>query len=168
MKTRLLDPKHEFAGWQSYKMVFPPLVGQPGIPGLRSLILGLELVRHALAQSELPPRVFNPTHVNRRRPLFDEAVDLARAGCTVDVTAFPVADGEDAYSASEALLRYLSSGAPPERVTRATRQLFEELDPIGRFAAERLTADPDSFLSTDELCSAYSLFLDSFMNANVD
>ena len=36
--------------------------------------------------------------------------------------------------------------AAPERVTRATRQLFEELDPIGRFAAERLTEDPDTFL----------------------
>ena len=49
--------------------------------------------------------------------------------------------------------------AAPERVTRATQQLFEELDPIGRFAAERLTEDPNSFLSTEELSSAYSIFL---------
>ncbi len=49
--------------------------------------------------------------------------------------------------------------APPERVTRATRQLFEELDPIGRFAVERLAEDPDGFMSTEELCSAYSGFL---------
>ena len=41
---------------------------------------GLELVREALSTSELPARVFNPTHVNRRRALFDEALDLARAG----------------------------------------------------------------------------------------
>ena len=95
------------------------MTGKAGIVHLHlgDGVRGLEMVRRALAQSELPPRVFNPTHVNRRRPLFDEAVDLARAGCTVDVTAFPVADGEDAYSASEALLRYLSSGAPPEHVT---------------------------------------------------
>jgi beta-aspartyl-dipeptidase (metallo-type) len=78
---------------------------------------GLELVRRALAQSELPAGVFNPTHVNRRRALFDEAVELARAGCTVDLTAFPVAEGEDAFSAAAALLRYAASGAPPERVT---------------------------------------------------
>jgi len=78
---------------------------------------GLELVRRALAESELPARVWNPTHVNRRRALFDEAVALARAGCTVDLTAFPVADGEDAYSAAEGLVRYAASGAPPERVT---------------------------------------------------
>ena len=51
---------------------------------------GLDLVRRALDSSELPARVFNPTHVNRRRALFDEAVALARRGCVVDVTAFPV------------------------------------------------------------------------------
>ena len=28
---------------------------------------GLELVRQALATSEIPARVFNPTHVNRRK-----------------------------------------------------------------------------------------------------
>jgi beta-aspartyl-dipeptidase (metallo-type) len=78
---------------------------------------GLELVREALRTSELPPRVFNPTHVNRRRALFAEALELARQGATVDITAFPVEEGEDAYSADEALERYLAAGAPADRVT---------------------------------------------------
>jgi beta-aspartyl-dipeptidase (metallo-type) len=78
---------------------------------------GLELVREALEKSELPARVFNPTHVNRRRALFDEAVELARRGSTVDITAFPVAADEDAWPAAEALERYLASGAPSDRVT---------------------------------------------------
>jgi beta-aspartyl-dipeptidase (metallo-type) len=78
---------------------------------------GLGLIREALATSELPPRVFHPTHVNRRKALFEEALDLARRGCTVDLTAFPVEEGEDAWSAAEGLRRYLTSGAPPERVT---------------------------------------------------
>lgn len=78
---------------------------------------GLDLVRHALDGSELPPRVFNPTHVNRRRALFDEALELARRGCTIDITAFPVAADEDAWSAADAWLRYRDSGAPPARVT---------------------------------------------------
>jgi len=78
---------------------------------------GLDLVRQALQLSELPARVFNPTHINRRKALFDEALELARQGSTVDITAFPVADGEDAWAADEALLRYLESGAPAERVT---------------------------------------------------
>ncbi len=78
---------------------------------------GLELVRRALEQSELPARVFNPTHVNRRKALFAEAVELARRGCSIDITAFPVAEGEDAWSAADALQRYLDSGAPVELVT---------------------------------------------------
>ncbi|MBL0311944.1 MAG: beta-aspartyl-peptidase [Holophagaceae bacterium] len=78
---------------------------------------GLSLIREALATSELPPRVFHPTHVNRRRALFEEALDLARSGCTIDLTAFPVEAGEDAWSAAEGLRRYLASGAPPEKVT---------------------------------------------------
>jgi beta-aspartyl-dipeptidase (metallo-type) len=78
---------------------------------------GLDMVREALRKTELPARVFNPTHVNRRRALFEEAVDLARQGCTVDITAFPVEEGEDAYAAAEALERYLGAGAPADRVT---------------------------------------------------
>jgi beta-aspartyl-dipeptidase (metallo-type) len=78
---------------------------------------GLDLVRRALDQSEIPARVFNPTHVNRRKALFEEAIALARAGCVVDLTAFPVDEGEDAFTAAEGLQRYLASGAPPAHVT---------------------------------------------------
>ena len=78
---------------------------------------GLDLVRQALQLSELPARVFNPTHVNRRKALFDEALELARVGSTVDITAFPVAEGEDAWAADVALQKYLESGAPVDKVT---------------------------------------------------
>ena len=60
---------------------------------------GLSLVRQALDVAEVPARVYNPTHVNRTTALFDEALELAARGCTVDLTAFPVADEEDAWSA---------------------------------------------------------------------
>ncbi len=78
---------------------------------------GLALVRRALEETELPPQVFQPTHVNRRKALFEEALDLARRGCSIDVTAFPVEDGEDAWNAVEAWERYDASGAPPQRLT---------------------------------------------------
>jgi beta-aspartyl-dipeptidase (metallo-type) len=78
---------------------------------------GLEPIRDALAHSELPPRVFHPTHVNRKKALFEESLALATEGSHVDVTAFPVAEGEDAWSAEEALVRYLDSGAPADRVS---------------------------------------------------
>lgn len=78
---------------------------------------GLDLVRRALQESELPARVFNPTHVNRRTALFDESLDLATKGCTIDITAFPVEEGEDAWAADVALTKFLESGAPEEHVT---------------------------------------------------
>jgi beta-aspartyl-dipeptidase (metallo-type) len=79
---------------------------------------GLELIREALTVSEIPARVFNPTHVNRRKALFHEAIQLVKEfGCYIDITDFPVAEGEDAYSAADALEVYWESGAPRDRVT---------------------------------------------------
>lgn len=78
---------------------------------------GLELVRRALDVGEIHARVFNPTHVNRKKSLFDESLVVAERGCTVDITAFPVAEGENAWPAEDALWRYLDAGLPSERVT---------------------------------------------------
>jgi beta-aspartyl-dipeptidase (metallo-type) len=78
---------------------------------------GLDLVRRCLDVAEIPARVFNPTHVNRRKTLFDEALALARRGCAIDVTAFPVDDGDDAWSAEAAIERYLGSDCPAHRLT---------------------------------------------------
>lgn len=78
---------------------------------------GLELVRQALETSELPATVFHPTHVNRKRALFDEACALAKRGTVIDITAFPVGPGEDAWPADEALVRYLDAKLPPGNVT---------------------------------------------------
>ncbi|MES3034593.1 MAG: beta-aspartyl-peptidase [Gemmatimonadota bacterium] len=79
---------------------------------------GLELICEALTVSEIPARVFNPTHVNRRKALLHEAIALVKEfGCYIDITAFPVAEGEDAYSAADALEIYWESGAPLDRVT---------------------------------------------------
>ena len=78
---------------------------------------GLAAVRKMLSQSEIPPRVLNPTHVNRRAALFDEALDLAMAGSVIDITAFPVHEGDDAVEAAVALERYFASRAPAHNVT---------------------------------------------------
>lgn len=77
----------------------------------------LELVRAALKISELPPRVFHPTHVNRQPELFEEALQLVQQGCTIDVTAFPVGDGDTALTAETALGQYLDAGLPADRIT---------------------------------------------------
>jgi beta-aspartyl-dipeptidase (metallo-type) len=76
---------------------------------------GLSLVRRALDETELPARVFHPTHVNRQRRLLDEARALCERGVTIDVTAY---DGDDdGVSAEDALAGHLDLGLAPDRIT---------------------------------------------------
>jgi beta-aspartyl-dipeptidase (metallo-type) len=76
---------------------------------------GLSLIREALSQAEIPPRTYNPTHINRQKFLFEEACDLAKQGCWVDVTAFET--GDVGYEPGEALLRYMQQDLPQDKLT---------------------------------------------------
>jgi beta-aspartyl-dipeptidase (metallo-type) len=78
---------------------------------------GLKLVRDALDTTEIPARVFNPTHINRNKSLFKEALALSRLGCYIDITAFPKGHSESGWSASEAFLRYQDGGFPTDKLT---------------------------------------------------
>ena len=79
---------------------------------------GLSMIRDCLQHSEIPARVFNPTHVNRNKPLFEEACELAGLGCNVDLTAFPdAADDDQGWSAEDAVERYLDKGCDQDRLT---------------------------------------------------
>ena len=74
-------------------------------------------MRRALDETELPAATFYPTHVNRKTALFAEALGVAARGAPIDITAFPVEDGEDAYDAADAITRYLASSAPRHLLT---------------------------------------------------
>jgi len=76
---------------------------------------GLSLIREALEKAEIPARTYNPTHINRRKSLFEEACELAKLGCWVDVTAFET--GEVGYEPAEALLRYMDQALPQDKLT---------------------------------------------------
>jgi len=78
---------------------------------------GLSLIRDALTHSEIPPRVFNPTHVNRNPDLFEEAIALTAEGCVIDLTAFPDGHTDPGYSAAEAFIRYQKAGCPAIQLT---------------------------------------------------
>ena len=79
---------------------------------------GLDLVRRALEHSEIPARVLQPTHINRKRKLFDEACALASRGGYLDVTAFPEEeDAGDMMYAAEAIARWLHADLPADRLT---------------------------------------------------
>ena len=78
---------------------------------------GLELIRASLDNSEIPARVFNPTHVNRNKALFEEACELTARGCNVDLTAFPADSGDQGWSAEDAVQRFLDKNCDPARLT---------------------------------------------------
>ena len=78
---------------------------------------GLELIRDSLSKSEIPARVFNPTHVNRNKDLFEEACELSTRGCNVDLTAFPADSSDHGWSAEDAVERYLGQGYDLSRLT---------------------------------------------------
>ncbi len=78
---------------------------------------GLTLLEDLLLRTEIPPRVLNPTHCNRKTALFEAACQLATQGCYIDVTAFPVAEGEDALTAADAFKQYHAKGYPMQQLT---------------------------------------------------
>jgi beta-aspartyl-dipeptidase (metallo-type) len=100
---------------------------------------GLQLVREAIAQAEVPARIYHPTHVNRLKRLFDEACELVAHGCHIDLTAFPVVEEinveeinveeinveksnddqsvDKGYGIVEAVTRYIDKNLPIEKLT---------------------------------------------------
>ena len=78
---------------------------------------GLSMLEQAIATCEIPARVFNPTHVNRNKPLFEQAVALARHGCYIDATAFPCGHVEPGISATEAYIQFRDLGGHADRFT---------------------------------------------------
>lgn len=82
---------------------------------------GLDLVRRALNTSELPARVFHPTHCNRNPVLFAEARAMAAGDPastpSFDLTAFPAGEVGDGIPAAQAIATWIREGLPMSRLT---------------------------------------------------
>ena len=80
---------------------------------------GLEPIESALAGTELPRRLFYPTHSNRNRSLLEQAAQHASRGGYSDITVSKteelIAAGD--IPALDALSLALEAGAPAERLT---------------------------------------------------
>ncbi len=94
---------------------------------------GLELVRRMLVETELPARVFNPTHCNRNRTLFEEACELSYQGCWIDLTAFPPGGNSDEVSAVAGLQHFMDKGCPADKITISSDSggCMAEFDALG-------------------------------------
>ena len=132
---------------------------------------GLDLVRHGLSVAEIPPRVFHPTHVNRNPRLFEEAMELAGLGVTVDVTAFPPADGDPAMDAPTAIGRWLDAGLPAAHLTVSSDgggclPTFDAAGRVARFDVGQPSALSDALAALLAAGRALEIVL-PFFTANV-
>lgn len=80
---------------------------------------GLEPLRRLLAETELPPTQFLPTHINRNPRLFEEGLAYAKAGGFVDFTTstLPHFLEEGEVKCSRGLRLLLEAGVDPGHVT---------------------------------------------------
>ena len=89
-----------------------------GKAGIINIHLGdgsrcMELIDRVIAETEIPPAQFLPTHVNRNARLFDHAVEYAKRGGTVDFTG-----NED--------IDYWEKISDEVRVCRGIKRMLEE------------------------------------------
>jgi beta-aspartyl-dipeptidase (metallo-type) len=80
---------------------------------------GLAMLRRILAETEIPPHQFLPTHVNRNPSLFEEGTAYALKGGYVDFTTSTVAAFLEAGEVrpSAGLRRMLDAGVDPGHIT---------------------------------------------------
>ena len=78
---------------------------------------GLDLIEKLIQETEIPARVLNPTHCNRKVKLFEQACELTKKGITIDITAFPPTDSKDEYSAAQSFKHYMSKDLDKTKFT---------------------------------------------------
>lgn len=76
---------------------------------------GLEPVIELVENSDFPMEMFVPTHLNRNRPLFSQAIEYAKKGGNVDLTAGETI--ETGYTVPDALKLLSDTGINMDRVT---------------------------------------------------
>ncbi len=76
---------------------------------------GLRPILEAIEDTDIPIEQFAPTHINRCRELFEEAIEFGKMGGYVDITA-----GVRSLKPSEAIKEMLSRGVPLDRITMSS------------------------------------------------
>lgn len=80
---------------------------------------GLGIIERVLQGSELPRRLFYPTHINRRRGLLEQACDFVKRGGFADITVSTTPELVEAgdIPALQALREAIASGVPAARLS---------------------------------------------------
>ena len=82
----------------------------------------LDMLMDIIRETELPPYLMIPTHVNRDESLFEQAIEFAKLGGIIDITSgiAPEYGFEGTIKPSEAIRRCLDAGVDPRQVTMSS------------------------------------------------
>ncbi len=84
--------------------------------------VGLNPIFDIIESTEIPARHFIPTHINRQRSLFEQAIELAKMGAFVDLTSgiAPQDPSSSSIKPSNAMIEYLEKGGPLDNLTMSS------------------------------------------------
>ena len=98
----------------------------------------LDMLMDIIRETEIPPYLIIPTHVNRDAALFEQAMELAKMGAVIDITSgiAPEYGFERTIMPSEAVVRCLENGVKIQNVTMSSdaNGSMAVYDEEGRFA----------------------------------
>ena len=82
----------------------------------------LSMLKEIIRETQIPPYLLVPTHVNRDKALFEDAIEFAKMGGTVDITSGigPEYGIPGAVKPSTAIRMMLEAGVSVERITMST------------------------------------------------
>ena len=82
----------------------------------------LDMLADIIRETEIPPYLIIPTHVNRDEELFVQAMELAKMGAVIDITSGIAPEGGfgGAVKPSDAVVRCLENGVKIQNVTMSS------------------------------------------------
>ena len=82
----------------------------------------LSMLKDIIRETEIPPYLLVPTHINRDKALFEDAIEFAKMGGTIDITTGigPEYGLPDSVKPSEAVRRCMEAGVDIERITMSS------------------------------------------------
>jgi len=112
---------------------------------------GLMPIREVQRRTGIPADSLMVTHVNRNPDLWRQAMEFAKAGGSIDITAMqrPETGHPHAIPAAEAIRQALAAGVPAARMTLSTDTgvPYPRLDAAGKTVGLYM-AGPDAILAT--------------------
>lgn len=93
-----------------------------GKPGMVHIHMGrgkarMDMLFDVVERSDIPIKQFMPTHVTRTKELFGQAMEFAKLGGRIDITAIAENDKNPELKPSKAIMACIRAGVPTDHIT---------------------------------------------------